>query len=1174
MYHAAKQERKQTQLKLFKSFSALLIVTLTSAIAMFAQTTSGALSGVVQDANGAVIAGAKVVATHVPTNTELPTKTNEAGLFVYPNLAPGPYSISVEQAGFKKLVRAGIEIRMATRQDVTLKLELGDVKQSIEVTAETPVLETVLAERGQNVSPQVLRSLPIYNGGLRSAESFVGYMPGVNSNSETSINGSNGRSKEVEIDGASMTSPESGGLAMQFPGFEAFQEMKLVTSTFNAEFGRLGGGLEMFATKSGTNMLHGAAFLNMKRDVWDAAGWGSNSVVGRKAGYRGKERYNEEGFAVGGPAYIPKIYDGRNKTFFYLTVTKDIRPATVSATTGETVPTSLMKAGTFTEAGVNTIYDPATAALNASGVSTRTPFAGNAIPKSRWSSISTAMLPYIPDPSFSGISGNYSFLATTTTHDTITTLKADHAITQGNRVSFFMTHRTQSSIGTSVLPGPLSNGLESYQKPDDYRVNHDLVIKPTVLLHSTFGMSRTRQSWNNPLQNGYASKFGLPLTGVADATPIVTFATNDFTMWGMNQGKVNNGGQWNTTIHFNQQLSWVKNKHEFKFGWDIRRLRTLSKDWAGTNGSYTFSSAQTALNSTSTTTTGNSFASFLLGGASSGSATATPVTPLQARYGYHSVFFQDNWRLTPNFTLNYGVRYEIPVGWHDVDGNYSNLDIDKPNPGAGGLPGALVFAGYGPGRSGVKRFYPTDLSSIGPRAGFAYRAGNKTTIRGGFGIFYQALGNGGCGCQDGFNGSYSQTSDGFASAFNWDQGGVKAPAGFKAPPQIDPSYDNFNTVYRQGPNYGKAPRIYNWSFTVQREIKQFLIEAAYVGNRGHGLNSTVYMNQLPTSRFSLGSLLGKKITDASVVAAGYTEPFTGFSTGWGGGATLAQALRPYPQFGTVVDVNAGVGKTWYDSLQTKVERKFGSLQLVASYVYSKSLALMTYRQIFSQGSQVQTGDSYNINDAKSYSYFDIPHMLNILTSYELPFGKGKKFLSSASRTLDLVAGGWTISGAQQYRNGGLIQVVTSGNPNGSGVLFTPITKGMPTGKTIRTGIASTDLDPNDPTKRWFNTGANAPFVSATSYTLGTAASYYKDFRNPWYRSENFSIQKDFRIWETIKLQYRADAINLFNRTAFGGINGTLGSISSSGTYSNSNFGRATGVQIAPRVISMGVRVEF
>lgn len=242
----------------------------------YAQTSTGSISGTITDPNGAVVPGAKIEATESATGRVYRTTATDAGLYVLPTLPVGGYSLSVEHQGFRKNVQTGIEVRVALRLTIDVGLEVGDVQQSVEVKAEVPLLETTTAERGQNVSPQFLSSLPLFNGTLRSAEGFVGYMPGVNSGAELSINGSGGRAREVEIDGASLTIPESGGTVFNFPGFEAFNEFKLITSTYNAEYGRLGGGLEAMVTKSGTNTVHGAAFLNMKRDIFDAAGWSNN----------------------------------------------------------------------------------------------------------------------------------------------------------------------------------------------------------------------------------------------------------------------------------------------------------------------------------------------------------------------------------------------------------------------------------------------------------------------------------------------------------------------------------------------------------------------------------------------------------------------------------------------------------------------------------------------------------------------------------------------------------------------------------------------------------------------------------------------------------------------------------------------------------------------------------
>ena len=1139
-------------MRIMRSIILVVMLPCLIATAAYSQTTSGSMSGTVTDPNSAVVPGAKVVATHEPTNRDYETVTTDAGMYVFPTLPAGPYAVTVTQPGFKKNVQKGIEIRVALRSTLDVRLAIGDVTESVEVTAEVPLLETTTAMRGQNVSPQLVASLPIFTGGLRNAESFIGYMPGVQSNAEMSINGSNGRSKEIQIDGGSIINPESGGVSYTFPGFEAFQEFKLITSSFAAEHGRLGGGLELMVTKSGSNGLHGSAFLNIRRDVLNAAGWASNHIVGRTPGFRAKERYNEEGGTAGGPVYIPKVYDGRNRTFFYFTYAKDIRPATIAYNAGETLPTTLMRSGNFSE--VSTIYDPATT----SG-SVRLPFAGNLIPTSRFSSISGKILTYIPEVNRPGVTSNYDFISTTAYNDYIATIKADHSITPSNRIAYFMTFRNQVSSSVQYLPGPLSNGLNSIQKPQLYRINHDWVLNPTMLLHTTFGFTQDRAPWNNPLQNGYGSKFGFNLSGDPDATPYISFATENLQAFGMNQGKVNNGYQYNRTYHVSQQLTCTRGKHEFKLGWDLRRLATPYDDRAGQNGSYIFSRVQTAL-PTAQSTTGNAFASFLLGAPNSGSQGDSNYTPGNIRYGYHAGFFQDTWRVTPRLTLDVGFRYEVPIGWHMVDGNYTTLDPTLPNAAAGGLPGALIYAGSGAGRTGKKRLYPTDWSDIGPRLGFAFRATSKTVIRGGFGIFYQTLGNGGCGCTDGFNGSYTSAGDGINPAFYWDQTrNVPTPSGYKPPPRIDPTFLNYGVVYYQGPNYGKAPRIYNWSFTIQREFKNWLFETAYVGNRGHGLNSTVYMNTLPASALSLGSTLTTRLSSTS-----YTAPFSSFATGWGGGGTVAQSLRPFPQYGTMVHVNSGDGQTWYDSLQNKIERRFGNVNVMGSWVWSKSLGMLTLRQIFSQGSNVQTQDAYNLKDAKSYLNMDIPHFVNILVSYQLPFGKGKRYFSSTGRAMNLVIGGWNVSSTQQYRSGTLIQVVSATNQLAS-TTFAPLQKAVGTGNAIRSGVSSRDLDPDNPNVRWFNYGSSAPYTNTPAYTLGTASIYNTNFRNPWFRQENLSISKTFAIWESVRFTYRADAFNIFNRTSFGGTNGTIG---------NANFGRVQSAQNGPRVITMGLRLEF
>jgi hypothetical protein len=489
----------------------------------------------------------------------------------------------------------------------------------------------------------------------------------------------------------------------------------------------------------------------------------------------------------------------------------------------------------------------------------------------------------------------------------------------------------------------------------------------------------------------------------------------------------------------------------------------------------------------------------------------------------------------------------------------------------------MVFAGPGPGRTGEKRFYPTDFSNIGPRGGFAYKVTQKTVVRGGFGIYYQTLGNGGCGCTLGFAGAPGTIlADGVNPALQWDAG-VPIPQGAK-PPFIDPGFGvlSAGTLDLIGPDFGKAPRIYNWSLNVQHEIKNFLIDIAYVGNRGRGLSSTLMANQVDPKHLSLGQLLRRRIDDPAVVAAGFTKPYAAFPNN----QTLAQALRPFPQYFNVFDRNSGDGQSWYDSLQIKGERRFGPWQMMASYVWSKSLGQLHFRQIFSQ-LQTQAQNNYDLSDAKSLLAFDQPHMVNILNSFDLPFGRGKKFFGSSNRAVDAIIGGWTLGVINRYASGGPLDIAAPNTLN-VGTLFTQFKKAnLNSSVPIRTGIDRTTLDPINPSVRWFGCrpepianrpgafqcAANStPFSIPGEFEFGNASQFMSAFRQPPVFTENISIVKRFNLTGEgrVRFIYRADIFNLFNRTNFG-VNGTIG---------NADFGKATGPQQGARIITMGGRLEF
>ncbi|MBL8222437.1 MAG: TonB-dependent receptor, partial [Bryobacterales bacterium] len=774
----------------------------------------------ISDPNSAAIPAASLVAKNDTTGQEYKTQTSEFGLYVFPVLSTGVYTVTVEKAGFKKLSRGNIEIRIAQRLDLNVTLEVGDVQQTVTVSDQAPLLETSTPERGQNISVKFMDNLPLFAGGIRNPRSFVNYMAGVTNNGEQSVSGSGGRAQEVLVDGGSAINVESSAV-FNFPSAEMFSEFKMLQSNYSAEYGRVGGGIEIYVSKSGTNWFHGAAFHNMRRDIWNSNAWVRNSNPNPAQNFRPKERFNETGGSAGGPILLPKVYDGRNKTFWFFTYVKDLRPATITFPV-MTVPTSLMKQGNFTEAGVPVIYDPATTNGNV-----RQPFAGNIIPQARFSRIARNVVPLIPDPNTNRLAQNYNFVNQSPFDRTIWSLKFDHAFTPSNRLAFFFSNEVQDQTDLSGFDGLLGNGLRNSQKPYNYRFNHDLNIGPTVLMHTTYSFSITRQTWDNPYQKGGGSKLGFNgLTGDSDATPRIQFSgAAGLSPYGVQDGKVANGAQFNRQYWVSQGYTWLKGKHEYRFGWTWRRFETRGEDLAGTNGRYVFNRNQTAL-PTAITTTGHEFASMLLGGADVASNVVPPVLFDTTIYYDYAGYFQDNWRIHPKLTLNLGVRYEVPIGWHVPGGNgYSHVDINVPNPSAGGRPGALVFSGVGPGRTGQKRFYPTDFSAIGPRLGFAYQLGSKTVIRGGWSIYYQGLSSGGCGCRAGFAGTNDLQSDGRNPVLNWDNG-IPLQAGYRPPPIIDPSIVNFQSVQHQGKTAGQPARIYNWSLNIQHELKNFLFDIA------------------------------------------------------------------------------------------------------------------------------------------------------------------------------------------------------------------------------------------------------------------------------------------------------------------------------------------------------------
>jgi hypothetical protein len=1187
----------------------LLSLLLLLAVPALAQLSTGSMSGTVTDASGAAVPEAKVTATQDSTGRTLETVTTSAGLYAFPNLDVGTYTLTVEKQGFKKLTRPGIVIAIGNQSAVDASLETGNVSDTVTVTSDAPVLQTTTPEIGVSFSPKLFKDAPINAAGVRNPEAFMTFQPGVvnGAGAEGGISGGARRSKEILIDGANATNPESGGVAFNgLPSVESLVEFRLINNTFAAEYGRTGGGIESFVTASGGNQFHGNVFNYHTSSALSANSWAN------KANPAGEVRKppthgNEYGFALGGPIYLPKKIFGplggynenKTRTFFFFT-TDNFRRSAASARFVN-VPTAKQRQGDFSEllgaqltytvpttqpnncAGApgtvvpvtnrngtpmlrGQVFDPLTAVsttrCNPFTGTVQTlleplPFAGNVIPLARFSNVSRNILAIVPQPTNASLQQNY--LATTSTRDEQDTwsIKINHNFTNKHLFNAYYSGQDLARLVDGPLPSPLlgnNDNAISANRPIFARFNYDWIFTPTLNLHVTYGITKLRQYFDNQsVGQGWPQRLGLKgvSEGDTNAFPVVRFSDGRYQNYADTNGPKTKGTQFNFTDHVRGDVSWIKGNFNWKFGADHRWMRTTGEklstggfDDAGVQGDFSFTNLQTATPFTATGV-GDSYASFLLGLVDNASRTFN-ASASAAKFGYHAWYAQTDWRVRPNLTINLGLRYEIPVPRSTEPDAFTSFDPNLTDPRSG-LKGALAYAGDCQGCTGRSRFGEIDYSSWGPRLGLAWSLGQKTVVRAGYGIYY-AAGNGLTGgfcirCQNGYSttAGLSRPST-TGAALQWDNGFVPPPT-FLPPPIINPSAGNTaDDIWYINPRSGVAPRFQNWSLSIQRELPwKFVAEIAYIGNRGTRLSANHFpLNHLDPKFYALGDLLNQRIDAPAVVAAGYKVPYANFIADWGNTATLARALRPYPHInGPVNDEYNPVGQSWYDSMQVKLDRRFGNLFAEVNYTWSKALT---------NGSGSQTsGDTTNRNPKttfinnprvleleKSLQYTDYPHIFNVVAVVDLPFGRGQRFLNG-NAFLDRVFGGWSVSFTGNYTSGALILLnAPMTYPQWGGFLYGRKKVSL-TGQPIRRDVSRQDLDPRNLATRMFNLDF---FRIPGTYELGNAPTYLTDLREPNNYNDNMGFIKRTRIRETVNLEIRAEFFNIFNRTNFG-IGGAL-----------------------------------
>ncbi len=1176
--------------------SAALCVLVISVTSVLAQSNRGSIAGLVTDPSGAAIPGAAIAVRNQQTGIQANTVSTSSGDYRLPELPLGTYSVTATESGFQKAVQAGVLVQINTTSTVNLHLQPGAVSQTVTVEGNVPAVETQTSEIGTTVTPREVESLPLSLGGVgafRSPEAFVFLTPGATGPGSggssngiylQKISGSENFGNEDLLDGISAVRPDNGSTFDETaPSVEAIQEFRVITSTPPAPFGRTTGGLISFGTKSGANQFHGAVFDIFRNTVMDANTWFNNGNLARCApgdtaclstNARPKDIKNDYGVAFNGPVWIPHLYSGRDKTFFFFAFEQLRWPR--SSVTNSLIPTLAERGGDFTDRLTTTqigtacgapvyageIFDPTT--TNAAGC--RTQFMGNRILGTRISPVATKVLSYLPQPNVTGAANyNYSQRSPTPTTNSTYTIRIDHAIGTRDRLfaSYSSRENTLVAGGAPTLPAPLDNSSWIQDFTTHFgRVGWDHTFSPSILNHLAAGYNRFN-SQNNAAAVNFGQDWGTTL-GIPGVSGSV------FPQFNVGESYVNIGQQrgdddiGNVGI-VSDTVTISKGRHTLSAGFDSRFYQYNNLAYDNTTGNYNFSRGETAAANDPILRSqgGNSFAAFLLGATDSANLLIYPHYPRFTSW-YNAVFLQDDVRASNKLTLNLGLRWSVDTPRSEAKNYTSNFDPTLANPGAGGLPGALQF-GTNCGNCNPK-WANTYWKDFAPRVGFAFtpNANGLTVFRAGYGIIYgpELYSDFGNSLNAGYAANVNPVSpdSSFTPAFFYQNG---FPS-YGPLPNLDPSLRNGSTVDYVKPQYGSPSMLQIWSFQVQQQLANDLIFAiGYVGNHATRERTAAgfgNVNDLRLSSFGLGSILNQDINSAAAVTAGYKPPYVGFS------GTVGDSLRPFPQYRRI---NADCclendGQSTFHALEASLQRNLrNGLTLLISYTWSKTLTDSDSMLPGQNGGGGLYQNPFNLKEEKALSSQDIPHTFVASYVYDLPFGRGKRFLSGSTLANEVV-GGWQVSGIQRYQSGQPLPFYCAGGIPGfdNCVRFNAVPGQSAYGASVLNGTfnAYTDryinpaffVDPN------LNRGNGA-------YQLGSLPRVTA-FRMQHFEDESFGLTKRFDLTEKARFTLRGEVFNAFNRHIF------------SEPYdlgpNDPNFGYINSTINSPRQIQVTGRVEF
>lgn len=1253
---------------------AVIAMVFLGAAPAMAQLDTGVIAGTILDPAGKAVPAAKVNIREEGTGTTYSTVSSSTGYYVIPSVHTGVYDVTVTAPGFKTTIQRGVTVAVGAHTAQNITLQVGAATATVTVAAGAETLETDTSEIDDSISPIQVQNLPLAVGGqLRSLSALEFLVPGAVGPGEagvagtqmTKINGGQEEGTDYLVDGITTNRQQngSGNFDIIAPSIEAVNEFHISISGLPADLGRTTGGIADFNSKSGTNHYHGAVYDFFKNAAFDANNWFNNGHIAQQGDTAAaKEEYkrpadtkNDYGIDLGGPFVIPHVYNGRNKTFFFFNweqlrynyggaITSLLpTPAELgadgqyfdfSSSLGKT-PLGQSPCGETVYPGE--IFDPqydntqipcryagfGQTVSGGPGAYTVSGMPTNKIPIARASSIAKEivdkyLMPLAKQEVSGGNNYNYVYNSVGTVTQTVYSVRIDKNIGSRNKVwGFWSSRENTDSGGNSNMPPPIQTCCGTVNQLGKlFRAGWDSVITPRLVNSLTVGGNRS-----NNINKSKASQMGIDwdqklgiANGFSNDFPAFRFYGSSF--GGI--GQMEDSTDVDNVIAANDIVHWQHGAHSFTFGGDFQYhqyswVSHIGGTCSGNAGCLQFWDNQTASDEHFWGQDGNAFAAFLIGEAGDLTSLNDLHAPRWITH-YTALFAQDDWKLLPNFTLNLGVRWSLETPRHEADGDTSIFDPTKPDVAASGYPGALVFAGKGPGRNGNvgETWASTYHKDFSPRVGFAWQPSflhQKAVLRGNGGIYYGPL-------------VYADYGQGTTQGFTV-QGNLYSADPLDGPPldgglQALPTTPDLNPDQLDGTptgadyiakSNGRPAMVETWTLQTQYQFTPNLIlNVGYLGMHSTHLHALLDLyNDMPNKYMALGDYLNwwAIAPGPNGWAGPPLEPYANFSCAagpptctWPINEPESQALRPFPQI-QYINMDSylqNLGQSTYNALEVKLDRHFhNGLQLLASYTFSKTLtdadAIQPYWGNLQQsgGGSLGIQNPQDLNAEKAVSNEDVPNNFVISYIYDLPFGHNKALFGTATAPINAIISNWSISGVQRYLSGQPISIYgATGIPGKNSSIRFDRVQGQPVknpnyknpldfnptsnATACATGYFNCKAfyDPNLFTNRDagdLDAQGNLINPEGNPWRYGTMRRNSANIRGPAYLDEDFGISKLIPIHDNITVDFRAEMFDAFNRHIFARPNSDLNS-------SNQFVGQIGGLQNGPRNVQFRLRINY